>query len=204
MKWKTWKRDITLVVIGSFILSTISGLIVIYLSNQPELKVEVLSSEIDIGTPGERNLDVHFAVWNVGEKPTNPVYFYYKKGPDDSWHHLTGMNQTNPRGIIHYTPPDGPGTYYFACKAKDNAGNYEYGLGYPDAPITRTIYGNPCPGDCTGDGSTNIDDVLSLAENWLASRCGYPMYCNGCDFDGNGIVNLVGYADIAANWLCTP
>ncbi len=133
----------------------------------------------------------------------NTVYFYYKKGTAGSWQHLTGMNQTSANGVIYYTPTTGPGTYYFGCKAKDNAGNYQYG-GYPDPPTTRTIYANPCPGDCTGDGSTNFDDLEALAQGWLESGCTYPLYCDGCDLDTNGEIDLVDFAKVASGWLCVP
>ena len=65
----------------------------------------------------------------------------WHKCPGGTWSN-TGQTQTGTSGTFYYTPTNGDGTYYFATRSVDKAGNWE--------------------AQPTGDGDTSINYIASL------------------------------------------
>jgi hypothetical protein len=61
----------------------------------------------------------------------------------------------------------------------------------------------PTPGDVEPDGDIDLDDLAAMAVSWLASTAdsNYDGFCDINDAAGDGIVNLLDFRVLAANWL---
>jgi hypothetical protein len=70
------------------------------------------------------------------------------------------------------------------------------GIDYPHLSWEYSINGDfTCP-----DG-VNIDDVLSLSQNWLNSEELDPGFSYACDPTFDGVTNLADFVILAENWL---
>jgi hypothetical protein len=109
---------------------------------------------------------------------------WYKKGSGGNWANTGLDSQTGASGIFSYTPPDGDGTYYFATRSTDNAGNVETGpLGNGN---DRTIYDTVAPSvpNMTTDGGNGpgSDYTTTDSSTILAGACAadtVAIYVNG-------------------------
>jgi len=60
----------------------------------------------------------------------------------------------------------------------------------------------PVPGDFNGDCTIDIQDFDEFAGWWLRQDCNKNNnWCQGSDFDRDGDVNLVDFAELSAEWL---
>jgi len=59
----------------------------------------------------------------------------------------------------------------------------------------------PIPGDINQDGKVNIGDFEILIDNWGASDCSAPSWCNSADLNMDGEVNLADLDIILDNWI---
>jgi len=76
----------------------------------------------------------------------------------------------------------------------------EYGWGIVDAYAALNYFN--VPGDFTGDGLVDCDDLAILANNWLSSE---PSVDISPSPSGDGIVNLLDLAVVVSNWDgCNP
>ena len=109
---------------------------------------------------------------------------WYKKGSGGNWANTGLPAQTGASGIFSYTPPDGDGTYYFATRSTDNAGNREAepsGNG-DDSTIYDTVA--PSVPNMTTDGGNGPGSDYSTTDSStiLAGSCAadtVAIYVNG-------------------------
>jgi hypothetical protein len=109
---------------------------------------------------------------------------WYKKGSSGTWAN-TGLDaQTGTSGTFDYNPTEGDGTYYFATRSADNAGNVEAeptGSGddsiirdttLPDTPSISTDGGNGA-----GEAYSTSDSSVTLGGTCAADTV--AIYVNG-------------------------
>jgi hypothetical protein len=109
---------------------------------------------------------------------------WYKKSSGGTWSNTGLASQTGTNGIFSYTPPDGEGTYYFATRSTDNAGNREAepsGNG-DDSTIYDTVA--PSVPNMTTDGGNGPGSDYSTTDSSiiLAGACAadtVAIYVNG-------------------------
>jgi hypothetical protein len=54
--------------------------------------------------------------------------------------------------------------------------------------------------DINGDKVINIADLMALSQHWLEDSCDYSEHCSGADISGDGKVDLIDLARLAAQW----
>jgi hypothetical protein len=59
----------------------------------------------------------------------------------------------------------------------------------------------PPAGDVNQDMRVDLNDAAIFSQNWLASNCQLPDYCNGCDIDKSGRVDIADLSILVQNWL---
>ena len=98
---------------------------------------------------------------------------WYKKGSGGTWANTGLAAQAGTSGTFSYTPPDGDGTYYFATRSTDNAGNREAEpSGNGD---DSTVYDTIPPGAPTVSGATPTYDTTP-AWSWSSGAGGNGTY----------------------------
>jgi len=69
--------------------------------------------------------------------------------------------------------------------------NFRIGGFYPAASIA----------DFNQDTDVDIEDLLTLAENWLRTNCGPCQWCELKDMDCSGSVDIADFAILSSHWL---
>ncbi len=100
---------------------------------------------------------------------------WYKKGFYDAWK-TTGLSQKGGAGTYAYTPERGDGTYYFATRSTDNAGNAEVQLA-PEGDAS-TVYDTMPPASPVISGSYSIVNSSVTLKGTCTSDVG-AVYVNG-------------------------
>jgi hypothetical protein len=59
----------------------------------------------------------------------------------------------------------------------------------------------PPAGDINQDMRVDFKDLVVFSQNWLASHCQFPDYCNKCDLNKSGSVDIVDLFILIQNWL---
>ena len=87
------------------------------------------------------------------------------------------------------------GTYFVKARAADDRGGKSYSN-------TIEIHVRSVPGDITGDGQVNVDDLSILASYWLKSDCTQVNdFCQKADVQPDGKVNLLDLSFISEAWM---
>ncbi len=117
---------------------------------------------------------------------------WYKKGLYGTWTD-TGLSETGESGIFLYTPKDGDGTYHFATRATDNAGNVEIQL--TSEGDAHTIFDTtPSDPPVISEGYDIVNAVVTLSGTCTTDTV--AIYVNG-SADG------VTYTPADASWSYT-
>jgi len=69
----------------------------------------------------------------------------------------------------------------------------------PDEDYPRLIWQEIFDGDIAGLYGVDNTDLEELASHWLQTGC--PTGCEDADIDGSGLVDLLDFAMLAADWL---
>jgi hypothetical protein len=56
------------------------------------------------------------------------------------------------------------------------------------------------PGDINKDCVVDSNDLLLLSDQWLTLWCSDPDWCDGCDLDRSGDVDIVDMNLLMENW----
>jgi hypothetical protein len=121
--------------------------------------------------------------WIDGARYGSPAYLYFDNGRVISWCRSTENL------VIGYT--------YMVTG--DYSGDYR--IEVVTSPQTEFLC-KPNPilkGDCNHDGKVNTKDVKIMRHAWLSVR-GYKNYNPNCDFNKDGIVNVLDAVWIGINW----
>ncbi|MCE5187205.1 MAG: PASTA domain-containing protein [Planctomycetaceae bacterium] len=82
-----------------------------------------------------------------------------------------------------------------------NDPNQPYDPNDPNEPYDPNDPNNILTGDISLDGIVNYFDFDILASYWLNSDCNVPDWCEGADFEHDGLADMNDLMIIAANWL---
>ncbi len=70
------------------------------------------------------------------------------------------------------------------------------------ASASVPIWVSRIDGDVNGDGTANLVDLTRLAYQWFTAECQEGnQWCNGCDLDQNGQVDLLDLSIVIGSWL---
>jgi hypothetical protein len=74
----------------------------------------------------------------------------------------------------------------------------------PSEPVTIVFNVEPLAGDLVVDGAVGPADLAQLSRHWLSPESNRRNdFCERADADRDGVVNLVDFARMAANWRTT-
>lgn len=87
--------------------------------------------------------------------------------------------------------------YWITYRVVDSLGKYE-----ASEEFTLVFFADPLPGDVVVDGTVDGNDLMRLADYWLAAGSGYENdFYQRTDINRDGIVNLNDMAELGRYWL---
>jgi hypothetical protein len=148
-------------------------------------------AEINAGRPVLIQLNGH-TMTGVGYDVTGQTVYVHDTW-DNSVHSMTwggsysGMNHIAVT-VIHLAPPSQEGMHTVVLNSGEVVSNIDFGN-----------HGELS--DFNGDGIVNFKDFAILAYYWADFLCTGPGWCEGCDYDQSGAVDLEDMKGFAVNWL---
>jgi hypothetical protein len=99
--------------------------------------------------------------------------------------------------------------YYIEVLHKEGAGGDNIAVAWDGPGITQQVIDGAylsrwfigLYGEFTGDGIVNIEDFVSFAALWLNSDCEQTA---GMDLDGNCVIDMYEFSNMAQNWDGSP
>ena len=96
--------------------------------------------------------------------------------------------------------------YYIEVLHKEGTGGDHIAVAWSGSGISQAVIGGRylspwftgLYGDMTGNGTVDIDDVSDFLAMWLVDDC---VLTSGMDLDGNCVVDLSEFSEMAKNWL---
>lgn len=124
-----------------------------------------------------------------------------RDGNDGDGYNLTTVSAT---GDVAAGALDG----YYVQVVLRTTGAADLNAFYDNITVTSAVAGvcgdanHPIPvGDLSGDCFVNDQDLILLAQQWLAQGCQEPQWCEGADLNESASVNFADFAEFAENWL---